>query len=134
MSQIRPVGHKILIKPLEWDQETEWGFQITASDNSELAKIEKAGRMIGVLVSIGPQAWKAHSAAILPIIQGPQDPAYEAWAAVGDTVMYSRYSGRAIYDPLTGKEHYLINDEDVLAVFPPKEEWQYKPTEKGEKV
>ena len=66
----------------------------------------------------------------IKVIQGPNDPQYADWAAVGDTIMYSRYSGKGVYDPLTGQEYYLIHDEDVLAVLPPHTEWKWNPAEK----
>lgn len=130
MTTIRPVGHKILIAPLEWKVETDWGFQVTSHADSESAKVEKAGRMIGVLTAKGPQAWKAFAA----MLKDEDGNVLADWAEEGDTVMYSRFSGKEIYDPDTGQEFYLINDEDVLAVLPPQDEWKYKPTEKGEKT
>ena len=129
MPTIQPVGHKILIKPLEWESKTEWGFQITATEDSESAKIEKAGRMVGTIVAVGPQAWKAFAVGIQAFTDAIGD-----WAKVDDTVMYARYAGKAIYDPITGDEYYLINDEDVLAVMPPQDDWKFKPTEKGVKT
>ena len=36
------------------------------------------------------------------------------WAKVGDHVMYSRYGGKRIEDPETGKEVILLDDGDVL--------------------
>jgi len=110
--------------------ETDWGFQVTPHEDSEKAKVEKAGRMIGVLVAKGPQAWKAFA---VPLAKNVSDAVVLAdWAEVGETIMYSRYAGKEIYDPDTGKELYLINDEDVLAILPAKEDWAFKPTEKGE--
>lgn len=134
MPTIQPVGHRILVAPLKWEVETDWGFQVTSTENSEAANIEKAGRMVGTIVAIGPQAWAAHAAGLADIAAGFNDDVLDNWAQVGETVMYSRYAGKAIYDPITGEEYYLLNDEDVLATMPPKDEWKYKPTEKGERV
>lgn len=131
MSTIQPVGHKILVAPLEWEVTTDWGFQVTSREDSETAKIERAGRMVGTIAAVGPQAWWAFSTGIQAL--APR-PALEPWAVVGDTVMYSRYAGKEIYDPEDGAEYYLLNDEDILAVLPPKEGWIYKPTEKGIKI
>jgi co-chaperonin GroES (HSP10) len=135
MIAIRPCGHKILVAPLEWEKETEWGFALTPTENSETARLEKAGRMYGTLVAVGPQAWKAHAASIAKGgLCKDRDPILSDWAQIGDTVMYSRYAGKNVYDPNDGTEFYLINDEDVLAVLPPKEEWVWNPAEKGEKI
>ena len=62
------------------------------------------------------------------------DPMYDDWAEVGETVLYSRYAGRELYDPLTGQEFYVINDEDIICGLPAQEEWKYNPTEKGVKA
>ena len=134
MPSIQPVGHKILIKPLEWEVETAWGFQITATEDSEVAKIEKAGRMVGVIAAVGPQAWVAHAVGLVEHAPLFKDEVLDDWAVVGDTVMYSRYAGKEIYDPLTGDEYYLINDEDVLSRLPAQSDWKFKPTAKGEKI
>ena len=134
MPTIRPVGHKILIKPLEWEAKTDWGFQITSTEDSDSAKIEKAGRMVGTIAAVGPQAWVAHAVGLVDHAPLFKDEVLDDWAAIGDTVMYSRYAGKEIYDPETGEEYYLLNDEDVLAVMPPPSEWKFKPTEKGEKL
>ena len=94
----------------------------------------------GVLVAAGPQAWKAHAKAILDYL-GSTDPYARKpgdllgdWAVIGDTVMYSRYAGKGVYDPLTGEEYYLIHDEDVLAVLPPHTEWKWNPAEKDKEL
>ena len=138
---IKPCGHNIVVAPLEWDKETEWGFALTPHENSETARMEKAGRMYGTLVAVGPQAWMAHAASLakgLALLDGAPramaNKTFDAWAQIGDTVMYSRYAGKNIYDPNDGTELYLIHDEDVLAVLPPKEEWVWNPAEKGEKI
>lgn len=135
---IKPCGHHVLVAPLEWEKETEWGFALTPHENSETAKLEKAGRMYGTLVAVGPQAWKAHAAALiksLPInLVNMFLKSTEDWAAVGDTVMYSRYAGKSVFDPITGEEGYLIHDEDIVAVLPPKEDWVWNPTEKGKEI
>lgn len=138
MTSIKPCGHHIVVAPLEWDKETEWGFALTPHENSETARMEKAGRMYGTLVAVGPQAWKAHAASIAKGLRFLESlfggAVFDDWAQIGDTVMYSRYAGKNVYDPNDGTELYLIHDEDVLAVLPPKEEWVWNPSEKGEKV
>ena len=134
MTVIKPAGHHILVAPLEWEEETEWGFALTAHDTTETARLEKAGRMYGTLVAVGPQAWKAHAAGLMKGDALFENSIYADWAAVGDTIMYSRYAGKNIYDPESGQELYLIHDEDILAVLPPKEKWVYDPAEKDKKL
>lgn len=129
---ITPSGHNILISPLEWEKETAWGFQLNPTDASTGAVMDRAGRQYGILVAIGPQAWVAHASAIAKYAKNPE--ALAPWAALGDTVMYSRYSGKGVYDPMTGLEYYLIHDEDVLAVLPPHTEWKWNPAEKDKEL
>jgi len=129
---IKPTGHNILIAPLAWEKETEWGFQLAATESSQSAVMEKAGRQYGVLAAIGPQAWKAHAVPLAARIN--DEKVLADWAQLGDTVMYSRYAGKAIYDPLDGKEYYLIHDEDVLAVLPHNDDWVWDPTEREKKL
>lgn len=135
---IKPCGHHVLLRPLEWEQRTESGIYLTPTEDSQGAKLEKAGRMYGILVAVGPQAWKAHDAALVKSLPdrflGLITPGLGPWAIVGDTVMYSRYAGKGVFDPNTGEEYYLIHDEDILAVLPPKDEWKYLPTEKGKQA
>lgn len=136
---IKPCGHHVLVAPMEWEQRTETGIYLTPHEDSEFAKLEKAGRMYGTLEAVGPQAWKAHAAALLKginfewlakvLLKHTDD-----WAQIGDTVMYSRYAGKSVFDPKTGAEYYLIHDEDILAVLPAKEEWEYLPTEKDKRA
>lgn len=134
---IKPTGHHVLVTPLAWEKETDWGFALTPHENSESAKLEKAGRMYGTLVAVGPQAWKAHAVALLKglpeLVYRRFIDATESWARVGDTIMYSRYAGKSLFDPITGQEYYLIHDEDILAVLPAKDDWEFNPTNK-EKV
>ena len=128
MSNIKPTGHNILIAPIVAEKETAWGFQLNPTESSTGAVMDRAGRQYGTLIAVGPQAWVAHAAAIAKYVRDPE--ALAAWAHVGDTVMYSRYAGKGVYDPLTGEEYYLLHDEDVLAVLPPHSEWKWNPAEK----
>jgi co-chaperonin GroES (HSP10) len=133
MSNIRPTGHNILIAPIVQEKETAWGFQLNPTESSTGAVMDRAGRQYGTLVAAGPQAWKAHAVGLLDLVEA-RDPALDAWAKVGDTVMYSRYAGKGVYDPLTGEEYYLLHDEDVLAVLPPHSEWKWNPAEKDKEL
>ncbi len=92
MSNIKPTGHNILIAPLVAEKETAWGFQLNPTESSTGAVMDRAGRQYGVLVAVGPQAWKAHAVGLLDLVEA-RDPALDSWAAVGDTIMYSRYAG-----------------------------------------
>lgn len=133
---IKPCGHKVLVAPLEWESETEWGFKLTPTDSSHSAKMERAGRQLGVIAAIGPQAWKAHAAPLkrAGVGESMRDPVLSQWAAVGDTVLYARYAGQPLFDPMTGQEYYVIHDDDVVAVLPPHDQWVYDVNERDKKL
>ncbi len=128
MTSIKPCGHHVVVKPIELPKESKGGILLNF-EGSQYEKLERASRMLGVLVAIGPQAWAAHAAALQDLYIGPPKQAHKAsifkpWAKEGDTVLYSRHAGKFVFDPISGEEHYLIHDEDVLAVLPPQSEWK----------
>lgn len=102
---ITPVGHRILVKIDEADLSRDFGdagiFEIVSDK-----KLEDARQIIGTLVAVGPQAWKAY---------GPEFSG-KPWAKVGDRVLTAEYAGKTVEDPETGKLFKLMNDEDVTAV------------------
>ena len=124
-TSIRPCGHAVLIERLKVVNETSWGFITVASTKTE--RMERGGREIGVIVAVGPQAWKAHAVALADHDRKRYragEEALEPWAKVGDLVFYSRYAGREVLDPVEEKVLYLVHDEDVKAVLPPQSEWK----------
>lgn len=98
---IHPVGHRLLVKVDEANLETDWGFEIVSDK-----KLENAYQIIGTLVAIGDQAWKAFG----PNFTG------EPWAKVGDRVMFAEYAGKTVIDPETEEMYKLMNDEDITAI------------------
>lgn len=98
---IKPVGHRILVEVDEAKLETDWGFEMVADK-----KLENAYQIIGTLIAIGDQAWKAFG----PNFTG------EPWAEVGNRVMFAEYAGKTVEDPETGKTYKLMSDEDITAV------------------
>lgn len=101
---ITPTGHRILVDVSVAELKTDWGFDLSPGVDNRL---ENAAQIIGTLVAVGPQAWKAF---------GP-DWSGEPWAQVGDRIMFSEWAGREVEDPETGKKYKLMNDEDVTAVI-----------------
>lgn len=101
---IKPNGHKVIVKPDDIEEVTEGGIVLTGVINERL---EKAGINRGILVAYGNQAWRAFS----------NDFTGMPWANVGDYVLYSKYAGKLIQDPIDGTEYMIMNDEDVLAVI-----------------
>jgi co-chaperonin GroES (HSP10) len=122
-TSVRPVGHHLVIEPVALPRESEGGIIINL-EGTEFEKVEAAGRMIGTVLAVGPQCWKAHEAGIDHILEA-RDPAREPWVSVGDIIIYSRYAGKFVRDPMfeDKREVYVINDDDVVAVLPPQSEW-----------
>ena len=94
-------GHRILVEKDPLEEETEGGIVLVLDE-----KLEKANQMVGTLVGVGQSAWKAFG------LNFDGEP----WAKVGDRIMFSRFAGKHIDDPETGKEYTIMNDEDVVAV------------------
>ena len=124
-TSIEPCGHHLVVEPVKLPEKSKGGIILTVSGSNN-ERLEKAGRMIGTILAVGPQCWKAHAAALDHILPG-NHPARKAWAAVGDTVLYGRHAGKFVFDPMDPeddkRELYLIHDDDVLAKLPPQSEW-----------
>lgn len=114
---LNPCGHRVIVQrdPTE-DTYGDSGIIVTVSKDAE--KLEAANMQIGVIVAVGPDAWKAFR---IMDDQGKEHNG-KKWANVGDYVLYSRYSGRNINDPFTPEEEDLMImlDEDILAIITPE--------------
>ena len=100
---IKPTGHRVLIKPDKVEKTTAGGIILNIDE-----KLEKGGVQKGLLVDIGPQAWKAFS----------KDFNGKPWAVIGDYIYFSRYAGKFVQDPADPETEYMImNDEDILGVI-----------------
>ncbi|WP_456442276.1 co-chaperone GroES [Psychroserpens sp.] len=96
-SGINPTGGHVLVLPDKVKEKTSGGIILpeTIRDKEQMAATS------GVVISIGPSAWK-------DIDDG------RSWAKVGDRVSYARYAGVA----MAGNDdvaYILINDNDILA-------------------
>ncbi len=96
-------GYRILVRPDVVETETASGIVITLD-----TKLEEAAQQLGKVVGIGHTAWKTSLGC-------------EPWCAVGDRILFSKYAGRLIDDPITGEQFMTINDEDVICVVGDKE-------------
>lgn len=123
---IKPTGHHLVVKPMPIKEKTDSGI-IVAREGSEHAKMQKAGRDIGTILAIGPQAFLAHASALYDYARLTEvaPSKLEAWCKVGDVVYYAKNAGRFLFDPMSGEELYIIHDEDVQAVLPPYDEWKH---------
>ena len=106
---VKPCGHRVIVKPDKLHEVQaqslgsklkDIGFQIeTGGDKKRI----EGGVVTGILVSVGPNAWK-----------GFDDG--HPWAKEGDRVYFAKYGGYLIEDPDTKEEYRLLNDEDITAV------------------
>jgi len=93
--QIRPLGDRILVKPLDAEEKTKGGIILpdTAKERPQEGKVIAVGK--GKVLDDGR---------IQPLE-----------VKVGDRILYGKYSGTEI--KLDGEEHLIIREEDVLAII-----------------
>lgn len=109
MTKVEVCGFRVLVKidpPKERIEVPEalknTGFQIEIPRQQEAA--EEVASQTGVIVKVGPTAWRAYDDG-------------QAWAKIGDRIIFSKFSGKLIDNPEDEANKYmLINDEDVQLV------------------
>ena len=105
---LKPLGHRVLIKP-DFVEEKSKGGIILAQDT---VKQEQGAQVIGTVLDIGSTCW-ADSA------DG------EPWCKVGDRVIFAKYSGMKIWNPVEGKyreDILIVNDLDICGLVTEEEE------------
>lgn len=103
MDSVEVVGHRVLLKPYFDSEETDWGFKL---DVGETFQREKAKTILGTVVSIGKTAWRAYDG---------DDPMWEPWCKIGDTVFFAKYGGKFI--TINDEEYIIVNDADIQGIF-----------------
>ena len=106
-------GHRILIKPDPVKQQVdipaaleELNFEVHKP--VDLEKREEAATQIGTVVEVGPTAFRAFDGS---------DPSWKPWCKKGDRVIFARYSGKIVTDPVTKEKFMVINDEDIQVLI-----------------
>ena len=100
----KAIGFKLVVKPDPVIEKTKSGI-IVATDK----KLERNATTTGVVLDIGPEAFRAHNKAA-------NFKDYVPWCQVGDRITYAKYAGKWV-DGETEEEPVLIlNDEDVTSV------------------
>lgn len=95
---VRPVGHILLVLPLEVEKKTASGIVLaTESQNRR----EEMGQTEAQVIALGSTAYNDQP---------------EPWCSVGDRVVFARYAGTE-RKGADGKMYRLINDLDVKAVL-----------------
>tara|TARA_R100001244_G_scaffold40242_2_gene36359 strand:- start:87 stop:479 length:393 start_codon:yes stop_codon:yes gene_type:complete len=93
-----PKGYKILIAMPEPDEKTEGGI----IKSQQALEIEEVGSVVGLVVKLGPDAYKDTKR-----FNGP-------YCKEGDFILMRAYSGTRFL--VHGKEFRIINDDSVEAV------------------
>jgi len=103
MLNLKPAGHRVLVKPDTLEEEDLKRFETLKKSGftyeGTQARAQEAV-ISGVLVEVGPTAWKAFDDG-------------EPWAKVGDRVYFAKYGGFVVEHPQTGEKLRLLNDEDI---------------------
>jgi chaperonin GroES len=94
--EIKPLGDRIVVKPLEAENKTKGGIVLpdTAKEKPQEAKVVAVGK--GKVLDNGT-------------IQAPE-------VKVGDKVLYGKYSGNEITTK-EGEELLILREEDILAII-----------------
>lgn len=94
--EIKPLGDRIVVKPLEAENKTKGGIVIpdTAKEKPQEGKVVAVGK--GKVLDSGS-------------IQAPE-------VKVGDKVLYGKYSGNEITTK-DGEELLIMREEDILAII-----------------
>ena len=106
---VEMVGHRVLLKPADDVAESHVkegalkGFQFDVGDDF---KRQKAGTTVGIIVSIGPMAWRAFDG---------DSASWKPWAEIGDTVYFAKYGGKFI--TIDDEDYIIVNDEDVQGII-----------------
>jgi chaperonin GroES len=98
MANLKPLGDRIVVEPLEKDVETFAGGQLILPDTAK----EKPQQ--GKVLAVGPGA-RDDEGKRIPIDVG-----------VGDTIVFAKYSGTTFRTD-DRKELLLMRESDVLAVL-----------------
>ncbi len=89
-------GYRILVKPDPLETVRESGIILVLDE-----KLERSGQQFGTVIGIGHTCWQSGSD-------------NQEWCVVGDRILFSKHSGRFVYDPDTEEELMVMNDDDVL--------------------
>ena len=91
---IKPLADRVVVKPSVAEEKTKGGIVLpdTAKDKPQE----------GTAVAVGPGKLLENGTRVAPEVK------------VGDTVVYSKYSGTEI--KIDGEEHLILRESDILAI------------------
>lgn len=101
---LRPTGWRILVKPIEINEQTESGLFLA----DETIKAQEYLRYIGKVEEMGSLCYRHEK------FEGAG-----SWCKVGDFIMHGQHAGQRATVKDNGKliEYRVINDDDVLCVI-----------------
>lgn len=111
---MKPLGHRVLLKPLDLEQKTESGIVLHYGPDQ---KLKERMQQLAKVVDIGPDAYLAFR----KIDQDGKEVNGKPWCDIGDLVYCARMAASHFMDPYTGKEWMLVNDEDIQLVLTDEE-------------
>lgn len=94
--RLRPLADRVIVETLEGEEKTASGIL--------LPETAKERPQEGLIVAIGPGRWNEEG-----------KKRVEMEVAVGDKVVFARYSGSEI--KLDGKKYMIMGEKDLLAVL-----------------
>lgn len=103
---IKVCGHRLLVKPILLEESDEvyksakaLGLELIREDTKrEAESVDK-----GIVMQIGATAFK--------------DFGGDYWCHVGEMIVYAKFAGKLVKDPVTKEDYIVLNDEDVVAVI-----------------
>jgi co-chaperonin GroES (HSP10) len=134
-SGISPSGDRVLVQPDEIEEEiTQSGIVLPP----EAKRRYEAGQASGVLVAVGPDAFRhvtervytVHDDKRRELIEERVRGYVEPFAQVGDRVAFAKYSGLRVKGE-DGIGYILLNDEDITAKISDNVEFTDLDTRKG---
>lgn len=117
---LKVAGHKLLVKHMQFEERMDEivpetlkkvGFAVEAAADQK--KREEVASDVGTVVDVGNTAWHAFDRYFK---DGSVNPDWQPWCKKGDQILFARYSGKIVEDPITLERFMIINDEDVQAV------------------
>ena len=100
----KAVGFRILVRPDPIEEKTESGIIISVDE-----KLEKGAQVTGIVLDIGPEAFRAFN-------KSAGFDQYVPWVKPGDHVFYAKYAGKRVIDQASKEELLFLNDEDVAGL------------------
>lgn len=98
--KVKPVGHRVLIKPDKIEEVTKGGIII----HRDLVEKEQQAQVSGVVVDMGLDCYREYDV---------------DWCKIGDKVLYQRHAGMRVPDGNGGflEDLLLLNDLDVTGII-----------------